>query len=69
MDKDSWYKDIFDSGLEEYAGYVNSRLIKHIVDEKKFHNEWIILDYPDKNIIRSIYQSNDYNISEFNKNK
>jgi len=26
MDKDNWYKDLFDSGIEESAGYVNSRL-------------------------------------------
>jgi len=37
--------------------------------KKKLHNEWIILDYPNKNIIHSIYQSNNYNIIEFNKNK
>jgi len=48
---------------------VNSRLTKFIIDEKKLHNEWVVLDYPSPDVIRSIYQSNDYNVSEFNKNK
>ena len=48
---------------------MNSRLTKFIIDEKKLHNEWVVLDYPSPDVIRSIYQSNDYNVSEFNKNK
>jgi len=70
MDKENWCKDLFDSGIEESADYVNSRLTKFIIDEKKKpHNEWVVLDYPSSDVMRSIYQSNDYNVSEFNKIK
>ncbi|KAL6612675.1 hypothetical protein U3516DRAFT_812978 [Neocallimastix sp. 'constans'] len=35
--------------------------------KKKIHlkNEWIIMDFPNKDVIRRIYQSNNYDILEF----
>ena len=37
--------------------------------KKSLHNEWVILNYPSPDIIRKIYQSNDFKNSNFTMNK
>jgi len=50
---------LFDSNIEASANYVNNELTLLIPDlSTSFHNEWIIMDYPSADSIRSVYESN-----------
>ncbi|KAL6628058.1 hypothetical protein U3516DRAFT_740999 [Neocallimastix sp. 'constans'] len=54
----------FDADIDDSAYYVNVRLAKFINEKKdSIHNNWFILDYPTKDVIRKIYQSNSENES------
>jgi len=48
---------IFDSSIEKSATHVNNELIKYT---GTIYNQWIILDFPSPDVIRKIYQSNNY---------
>ncbi|KAG4084148.1 PLC-like phosphodiesterase [Neocallimastix lanati (nom. inval.)] len=58
--KSSYIGDtFFDSNIEASANYVNNELTLLIPDlSTSFHNEWIIMDYPSADSIRSVYESN-----------
>ena len=52
--------DIFDSSIEQSANYVNTRLTEFIVENpKSISNNWFIMDNPNLDSIRAIYQNND----------
>lgn len=57
-----------DSSIENSAKYINAQLTKYIIAPNNIHNEWIVLDYPSIDVIRSIYRSNEPNNEYFNKN-
>ncbi|KAG4099663.1 PLC-like phosphodiesterase [Neocallimastix lanati (nom. inval.)] len=62
--------DIFDASIEQSANYVNNRLTEYIIkNPEKIRNYWFIMDYPNTDSIRAIYQSNDPNKTEFQNNK
>eukprot|EP00833_Pecoramyces_ruminatium_P012030 jgi/Orpsp1_1/1186062/evm.model.c7180000096705.1 len=62
-----FFLDLFDSSIEQSACYINTELAKFTTD--KYRNEWIILDYPSKDVIRKIYQSNDPSNPYLTQNK
>ena len=59
------------ASIEQSANYINTRLTELIIEDlkNKLNNEWIIMDYPNPDTVRAIYQSNDPNHPELNKNK
>jgi len=51
--------DIFDSSIEQSANYVNTRLTEFIVENpESISRNWFIMDYPNLDSIRTIYQNN-----------
>lgn len=66
-DTEYLFDDIaFKAGIEEASKYLNTRLTEYILNNGVNKN-WFILDYPNPDVVRSIYQSNDPNNKELNK--
>ncbi|KAG4103184.1 hypothetical protein H8356DRAFT_1288575 [Neocallimastix lanati (nom. inval.)] len=65
---DHWYNpdDIFDNGIEEMAKFINKNIVDFDTNKNPFYNHWFILDFPDHDIVRKIYTSNDLNYSNNN---
>jgi len=55
---------LFGSSIEKKADYINNKLIEYTEEEKsEIFNQWLIMDFPSSDVIRSVYQSN-FNTNE-----
>ncbi|KAL6588517.1 hypothetical protein U3516DRAFT_863077 [Neocallimastix sp. 'constans'] len=49
---------LFGSSIEKKADYINNKLIEYTEEEKsEIFNQWLIMDFPSSDVIRSVYQS------------
>jgi len=65
---DHWYNpdDLFDSSIEKMAKSINKNLVDFNTNKNPFFNHWFILDFPDHDVVRKVYTSNDLNYSNSN---
>eukprot|EP00833_Pecoramyces_ruminatium_P014004 jgi/Orpsp1_1/1188036/evm.model.d7180000062034.1 len=66
---DKAVKYFADSTIEHSSRYINTELTNYIINSYNIHNEWIALDYPSLDVIRSIYRTNDPDNKYYNKYK
>lgn len=64
----------FRAGINRAADVINKNLINFLNNRERnkklpLYNEWIVMDFPSKDVIRKIYQSNDLTKEEFKKDK